>query len=126
MSSKEAIRTKTIELSPYPNAVQKNPIIPPINDNSDKPSIINPLVESQFHIYKKPVENSPQMPSLLSPSDSIHSTIQTSWAAFGGMSDKQRNHMLKGILTKCSSKQIDYICTLLNLKIVGDGNKSHV
>lgn len=81
----------------------------------------------EFHLYaakKAPLE----LPSLgqRSPTtpDSVHSAIQTTWGLFNGMSDSQRNQLLAGLLSRCSSKQVEYICTMLNLKMV-DVNSKH-
>ncbi|KAI8852671.1 hypothetical protein BC829DRAFT_424823 [Chytridium lagenaria] len=49
--------------------------------------------------------------------DSVHSTIQKIWSLFATMSDTQRNHLMKGLLARSSSKQIELICTCLNLKM---------
>ncbi|KAI8614953.1 hypothetical protein BC830DRAFT_1064942 [Chytriomyces sp. MP71] len=51
------------------------------------------------------------------PSEATHAMIQSTWSLFAAMGDAQRNQMLKGLLGKCSSKQVDLICTCLNLKI---------
>ncbi|KAI8805978.1 hypothetical protein BJ742DRAFT_680566 [Cladochytrium replicatum] len=45
-----------------------------------------------------------------------HNIIQNTWAAYLGMSDMQRNLLLKGLINRSSTKQIDYICSMLNLK----------
>ncbi|KAJ3203839.1 hypothetical protein HDU82_006278 [Entophlyctis luteolus] len=50
-------------------------------------------------------------------SEASHSAIQATWTLFAAMSDAQRNQMLKGLLSKCSSKQVEFICTNLNLKL---------
>ncbi|KAJ3065164.1 hypothetical protein HDU98_011451 [Podochytrium sp. JEL0797] len=50
-------------------------------------------------------------------SEAPHAVIQSTWSLFASMSDSQRNQLLKGLLSKCSSKQVDLICTCLNLKI---------
>lgn len=34
------------------------------------------------------------------------------------MSDAQRNVLLKGLVTRCGEKQVEAICTWLNLKMV--------
>lgn len=125
MKSKESITQKSLTLFSYPESTATAAMIPPIK--SDK-KLASPseTIESQFHIYKKTVDKVPQSSNTSNPDNSIHCAIQSSWAAFTAMSDGQRNQMLKGILAKCSSKQVDYICTLLNLKMVGDANKMHV
>ncbi|TPX54411.1 hypothetical protein CcCBS67573_g09575 [Chytriomyces confervae] len=51
------------------------------------------------------------------PSEATHAVIQSTWALFTAMGDAQRNQLLKGLLSKCSSKQVDLICTSLNLKM---------
>ena len=122
-SAREPI-PKTISLYPCPQT--KLPIIPPVKKIVEKKETVQQNVESQFHIFKKAVEKETLNSGFSNPDNSAHSAIQSSWAAFTGMSDGQRNQMLKGILSKCSSKQVDYICTLLNLKMVGESNKLHV
>ncbi|KAJ3121031.1 hypothetical protein HK100_012551 [Physocladia obscura] len=49
--------------------------------------------------------------------DVNHAIIHSTWSFFATMPDNQRNQFLKGLLAKCSSTQIDLICTTLNLKI---------
>jgi hypothetical protein len=124
-STKEPI-PKTFTLDPYPQTKLASPIVPPVKKTADKKQTVQQNVESQFHIFKKVVEKETPNSGFSNPDNSAHSAIQSSWAAFTGMSDGQRNQMLKGILSKCSSKQVDYICTLLNLKMVGESNKLHV
>ena len=43
--------------------------------------------------------------------------IQQAWLKFGTMSDNQRNTLLKGLLAKCNSQQIEFICSDINLKL---------
>jgi hypothetical protein len=121
---RETIPQKTLTLDPYPETNFSTPIKKAVQ----KQQLVNrlePAAESQFHIFRKNADK--QVSNTYSnPDNTAHSAIQSSWAAFTGMSDGQRNQMLKGILSKCSSKQVDYICTLLNLKMVGDSNKLHV
>ncbi|KAJ3316146.1 hypothetical protein HDU76_002049 [Blyttiomyces sp. JEL0837] len=50
-------------------------------------------------------------------SEPVHSTIQNIWSTFNGMGDAERNQLLRGLLAKCSTKQVDLICTSLNLKM---------
>jgi hypothetical protein len=50
--------------------------------------------------------------------ESGHSYIQQTWSVFSNLSDAQRNQLLKGLISRCSSKQIQLICTCLNLKSV--------
>jgi hypothetical protein len=40
------------------------------------------------------------------------------------MTDAQRSQLLKGLISRCTSKQVDYICTLLNLKSIQESNRS--
>ncbi|KAJ3021121.1 UNVERIFIED_CONTAM: hypothetical protein HDU68_009796 [Siphonaria sp. JEL0065] len=51
------------------------------------------------------------------PSEATHAIIQSTWGLFAAMGDTQRNQLLKGLLSKCSTKQVDLICTCLNLKM---------
>ncbi|KAI9344249.1 hypothetical protein BDR26DRAFT_209620 [Obelidium mucronatum] len=51
------------------------------------------------------------------PAEATHAIIQSTWGLFAAMGDAQRNQLLKGLLTKCSTKQVDLICTCLNLKM---------
>lgn len=59
----------------------------------------------------------------------INQTCQTTWSAFSAMTDTERNMMLKGkfeyhllislypgLITRCSTNQIEYICMTLNLR----------
>jgi hypothetical protein len=46
--------------------------------------------------------------------------IQNTWATFSTMSDQQRNQLLRGLLSRSSSQQIEYICTCLNIKSLDD------
>ena len=48
--------------------------------------------------------------------DTDHSFIQQSWTVFSTLNDMERNQLLKGIIARCSTKQIQLICTCLNLK----------
>ncbi|KAI8925193.1 hypothetical protein BC831DRAFT_436089 [Entophlyctis helioformis] len=50
--------------------------------------------------------------------DTNHSFVQHTWSTFSNMSDGQRNQLLKGLIGRCSSKQIEMICTCLNLKTI--------
>jgi hypothetical protein len=54
------------------------------------------------------------------PEENSHSFIQHAWAMFSTMSDIQRNQLLKGLLSRSSSQQIEYICTCLNIKSLDD------
>lgn len=58
--------------------------------------------------------------------DGNHAIIQTAWSAFDNMTESQRNTMLKGLLNRCSSKQVDMICTSLNLKTYETVKPTHV
>ncbi|KAJ3106152.1 hypothetical protein HDU97_006969 [Phlyctochytrium planicorne] len=49
--------------------------------------------------------------------ESVNTAIQQIWSLFATMSDSQRNSLLRGLLARSSSKQIDTVCTSLNLKI---------
>ena len=123
-SDRDFIPQKTLNLSPYPESKFTTCAIPPIAKKTQSKNA--PPIESQFHIFKKPIESATPHLSLDNSEHSVHSSIQSSWAAFSAMNDGQRNQMLRGILAKCSSKQVDYICTMLNLKIVGETDKLHV
>ncbi|KAJ2998221.1 hypothetical protein HDV02_004723 [Globomyces sp. JEL0801] len=48
--------------------------------------------------------------------ESSHEFIQNTWTTFSNLGDSHRNQLLKGLLTRCSSKQIEFICTCLNIK----------
>jgi hypothetical protein len=52
--------------------------------------------------------------------------IQHAWTTFTSLSDNQKNVMLKGLLHRCSTAQIDFICTVLNLKSVNDMVQSNM
>ncbi|KAH9265339.1 hypothetical protein BASA83_011151 [Batrachochytrium salamandrivorans] len=54
--------------------------------------------------------------TLLDPQESIHSFVQHTWAKFASMPDAHRNMLLKGIISHCSTKQTEMICTSLNLR----------
>ena len=47
---------------------------------------------------------------------SFKNTIQSTWTLFSLLSDLDKNMLLKGLIKRCSSLQIEYICTELNLK----------
>jgi hypothetical protein len=84
----------------------------------------------EFHLFlSKPKAEPKSKPGFtkdeINP-DVIHEVIQNTWASFNGMSDGQRNQLLKGLITRCSSKQVEYICTQLNLKLVDENSKNHV
>ena len=80
----------------------------------------------QFHLYKKPKESLNTYTVQSNSSDSAHAAIQSTWLSFTAMTDAQRNQLLKGLISRCSSKQVDYICTLLNLKTVEETSLNHV
>lgn len=42
--------------------------------------------------------------------------MQEIWSLFTVMEENQRNKLLQGIIERCSSRQIDYICGAMNLK----------
>lgn len=56
-----------------------------------------------------------------SNNDDNHSFIQSTWATFSTLNDTHRNQLLKGLLSRSSSQQIEFICTCLNIKSL-DGN----
>ncbi|KAJ3126533.1 hypothetical protein HK098_007433 [Nowakowskiella sp. JEL0407] len=73
----------------------------------------------KLEIFLAPTES--RRPSSLKPNnpndvESMHNVIQNTWAAFSTMSDVQRNQLLRGLISRCSSKEIDFICTSLNLQ----------
>jgi hypothetical protein len=47
----------------------------------------------------------------------IQHHIQQSWSSFGMMTEVQRATLLKGLIERCSNREIDYICSLLNFKL---------
>jgi hypothetical protein len=49
------------------------------------------------------------------PEDS-HDFIQRAWSTYSTLNDSHRNQLLKGLLTRSSAQQIEFICTCLNLK----------
>ncbi|KAJ3309655.1 hypothetical protein HDV04_005842 [Boothiomyces sp. JEL0838] len=53
--------------------------------------------------------------------DSTHAFIQHTWSTFSTLSDADRNQLLKGLLSRSNSKQIEYICTCLNIKSMESG-----
>lgn len=56
------------------------------------------------------------------PTDALSAhSIQSIWAAFSNMSDAQRNMLLKGLIARSGMKQVECICTALNLKSVEGG-----
>eukprot|EP00842_Homolaphlyctis_polyrhiza_P000510 jgi/Hompol1/145/HPOL_002454-RA len=57
--------------------------------------------------------------------DTNHSFVQHTWATFSNMTDAQRNQLLKGIIGRCSSKQIEMICTCLNLQTIDTSIPGH-
>ena len=42
---------------------------------------------------------------------------QLVWSQFSSMTDSQRNSLLKGLLARSGSKQVEAVCTSLNLKV---------
>jgi adenylate cyclase len=42
--------------------------------------------------------------------NSAHSFIQQTWSVFSHLNDSQRDQLLKGLISRCSSKQIQLIC----------------
>nr|KAJ3422883.1 hypothetical protein HK105_005831 [Polyrhizophydium stewartii] len=57
--------------------------------------------------------------------DTSHSFVQHTWSMFSNMTDVQRNQLLKGIIGRCSSKQIEMICTCLNLRTIDTSLPGH-
>ena len=49
--------------------------------------------------------------------DSAHSHIQNIWSTYGSMTDSQRNQLLKGLIARSGKKQMELVCTSLNLKM---------
>lgn len=48
--------------------------------------------------------------------ENTHAFIQNAWSTFSNISDSHRNQLLKGLLSRSSSQQIEFICTCLNIK----------
>ena len=115
---REAIAQKTFEFALQdqiaPAAVPTGkPVIAATSEPVTEPATYG------FHLYAKQESDAyKNFSSHPVTKDSDHNSIQVTWSQFTSMSDSQRNQMLKGIIHRCSSKQIEYICTILNLKMV--------
>ena len=91
--------------------------------NTPLPKIlsVNPSTHLQLNFAKSvrsSVSEAPSGSMSFTPQDTGHSFIQRTWSTFSNMTDSERNQLLKGILGRCSSKQIETICTCLNLRTI--------
>lgn len=48
--------------------------------------------------------------------EDCHDFIQRAWSTYSTLNDSHRNQLLKGLLSRSSAIQIEFICTCLNLK----------
>jgi hypothetical protein len=55
-----------------------------------------------------------------------HDFIQKTWSTYSTLNDTHRNQLLKGLLSRSSTQQIEFICTCLNLKSLDNEKKSLV
>ena len=67
-----------------------------------------------------PAEKGAATPLVFSE-ENTHSFIQNTWSTFSNLSDSHRNQLLKGLLSRSSSQQIEFICTCLNIKSLDNG-----
>lgn len=44
-------------------------------------------------------------------------SVQQTWSSFGLLSEAHRKILIKGLLERCSTIEIDYICNLLNVNL---------
>ncbi|KAL5038714.1 hypothetical protein BDV3_001937 [Batrachochytrium dendrobatidis] len=54
--------------------------------------------------------------------DTPHGFFQHTWSMFSNMTDAQRNQLLKGLMARCSTKQVEVISTCLNLRTAETGS----
>ncbi|KAJ3350766.1 hypothetical protein HDU91_006206 [Kappamyces sp. JEL0680] len=57
--------------------------------------------------------------------ENTHSFIQNTWSTFSTLSDSHRNQLLKGLLSRSSSQQIEFICTCLNIQSLDSGSPAN-
>ncbi|ORY48560.1 hypothetical protein BCR33DRAFT_714320 [Rhizoclosmatium globosum] len=99
---------------PRLNSQQPLPQVPQAQNGAQKQQDQGPyhppIVQHHFPPFSGNMTSFP-------PAEANHAIIQSTWSLFAAMEDNQRNQLLKGLLLKCSSKQVDLICTQLNLKM---------
>jgi hypothetical protein len=117
------------ESSPDDSSKKKAPSSSPKSSPAN-PRTLDSNKKDEFHLFlSKPKADPKSKAGFLKDEtnpDVIHEVIQSTWASFNGMSDGQRNQLLKGLISRCSSKQVEYICTQLNLKMIDEDSKNHV
>ncbi|KAJ3388034.1 hypothetical protein HDU92_001642 [Lobulomyces angularis] len=86
---------------------------------SNNPSIL-PQLPKKFSVHCVPETQRKSANNKLNKSSrsnyDINSITQSTWVAFSSMTDLEKNALLKGLIQRCSSNQVEYICTILNLK----------
>ena len=50
-------------------------------------------------------------------SQGIQHNVQQTWSNFSMMTEGQRATLLKGLLERCSAKEIDFVCSHLNIQL---------
>lgn len=86
------------------------------NNNNNMLPRINPG-QFQIHVARPRIpEEALHANSPLHGMDNMSTAIQNTWAMFSAMMDSERNLLLRGLLDRCSTKQVEFICTALNLK----------
>lgn len=78
-------------------------LLPPVALHADGPGALKFNFASEQHVEK------------------THSLIQSTWSLFSNLNDTDRNSLLKGLLSRSSTKQVQLICTYLNLKTIDTG-----
>lgn len=107
-------------ISPIPKIAAKTPLLPSIGTGPLNLRLAASALMPQFKEGKTSHECR-ENPNYLDV-DSTHSYIQHTWSVFSNLNDGQRDQLLKGLISRCSSKQIQLICTCLNLKAVNTNN----
>ncbi|KAI9103738.1 GAF domain-like protein [Phlyctochytrium arcticum] len=99
--------SNSVLASSHPNPTPFTPQTPNVQSTSSRPPRLHLAVANPTQYTALPT----------------HESIQQTWAAFDAMSDTQRNVLLKGLVARCEGKQVEAICTWLNLKMV-DGSSA--
>ncbi len=87
-----------------------------------KPPPANPSMPdlAPFRLKVAPKLTVDGKPVTVQESNLYANSAQDIWARFSTMDDQQRNVVLRGLLDRCTTKQVDYICTNLNFKMSKD------
>ena len=87
-------------------------------DHSDNQKLLPKIPNSPFKIHLTPQSGKAVAIAAFNRSENVdtNTVIQSTWAAFSAMPNAERNLLLKGLIHRCSTNQVEYICTQLNLK----------